>query len=133
MFLMPVVDLSIPEAKKMLDLNVWYYIAVTQAFLRLLLKSIKGMIVNQTSAAGCTTIPFQAVYNASKAAIMMSSDTLRLEPQPFGITVVDLMTAVVQTNLVRNMREEKKIFFAEGFDLSACQRSGGEGAAARAT
>ncbi|MCJ1264548.1 hypothetical protein MMC22_004420 [Lobaria immixta] len=114
MFLMPVVDLSIPEAKKMLDLNVWSYIAGTQAFLCLLLKSTKGMIVNQTSAAGCTTIPFQAVYNASKAAIMMSSDTLRLELQPFGITVVDLMTAVVQTNLVRNMREEKKPSLPKG-------------------
>ncbi|KAM0253111.1 hypothetical protein ACHAQJ_007387 [Trichoderma viride] len=36
---MPVSDLSIPEAKKLFDLNVWSYIAVTQAFLPLLLNS----------------------------------------------------------------------------------------------
>jgi len=42
---MPVSDLSIPEAKRLFDLNVWSHIAVTQAFLPLLLKS-KGMIVN---------------------------------------------------------------------------------------
>lgn len=73
----------------------------------LLLKS-KGMIVNQTSVGGVTTIPFQAVYNASKAAIVMFSDTLRLELQPFGIIVVDLRTAVAKTNLIQNMRDEKK-------------------------
>src|ERR1700712_4043024 len=36
---MPVTDLAIAEAKKLFDLNVWSYIAVTQAFLPLLLKS----------------------------------------------------------------------------------------------
>ncbi len=113
-FLMPVVDISVPEAKKTFDLNVWSYIAVAQAFLPLLLKSSNGMIVNQTSVGGCTTIPFQAVYNASKAAIMMFSDTLRLELQPFGITVVDLRTAVVRTNLIRNMREEKNPSLPKG-------------------
>ena len=51
-------DLSIPEAKKVFDLNVWSYLAVTQAFLPLLLKS-KGMIVNQTSVASVVTIPFR--------------------------------------------------------------------------
>ena len=106
-FLMPVVDVSIAEAKKIFDLNVWSYIAMTQAFMPLLLES-KGMIVNQTSVAGCTTVPFQAVYNASKAAIVMFSDTLRLELEPFGIAVVDLRTALVKSNLIPNMREEKK-------------------------
>ena len=112
-FLMPIVDVSIADAKKTFDLNVWSYIAVTQAFMPLLLAS-KGMVVNQTSVGGCTTIPFQAVYNASKAALVMFSDTLRLELQPFGITVVDLRTAVVKTNLIRNMREEKKPTLPKG-------------------
>lgn len=113
-FLMPVVDVNIAEAKKIFDLNVWSYIAVTQAFMPLLLESSQGMIVNQTSVGGSTTIPFQAVYNASKAAMILFSDTLRLELQPFGITVVDLRTAVIRTNLIRNMREEKKPSLPKG-------------------
>ena len=56
-FLMPIVDVNIAEAKKIFDLNVWSYIAVTQAFTPLLLRS-KGIIVNQTSVGGSTTIPF---------------------------------------------------------------------------
>ena len=95
---MPLVDASIPEAKNLFDLNVWSHIAVTQAFLPLLLRSSHGMIVNQTSVGAVVTIPFQAVSNSSKAALAMLSDSLRLELQPFGIAVVDLRTGVVKTN-----------------------------------
>ncbi|KAH8594986.1 putative short-chain dehydrogenases/reductase [Bisporella sp. PMI_857] len=102
--MMPVADLSIPEAKKLFDLNVWSYLAVTQAFLPLLLKS-KGMIVNQTSIASVTSVPFQSTYTASKAAIAMYSDAQRLELAPFGIRVVDLKTGVVKSNLVKAVQE----------------------------
>ena len=108
-YLMPVSDVSIPEAKKLFDLNVWAHITVTQAFLPLLLQSSHGgLIVNQTSVGACTTIPFQSVYNASKAAFAMFSDTLRLELQPFGINVVDLRTGVVKTNLISNVQQTQK-------------------------
>ena len=129
-FFMPVVDVSIAEAKKTFDLNVWFYIAVTQAFMPLLLKS-KGMIVNQTSVGGVTTLPFQAVYNASKAALIMFSDTLRLELQPFGITVVDLRTAIVKTNFFKNLREHQNPILPPGFNLRACPRNGGKNAASK--
>jgi 1-acylglycerone phosphate reductase len=75
---MPISDLSLPEAKKIFDVNVWSQLAVTQAFLPLLLTS-KGMIVNQTSVVSATAVPFQSAYGASKAAIAMFSDTMRLE------------------------------------------------------
>lgn len=101
---MPVSDISIPEAKKLFDLNVWSYLAVTQSFLPLLLKS-KGMIVNQTSIASIAAIPFQSAYDASKAAMAMFSNLQRLELQPFNITVVELKTGVVRSNLIRNQKE----------------------------
>lgn len=108
-YLMPISDVSIAEGKKLFDLNVWSHIAVTQAFLPLLLRSSHGgLIVNQTSVGACTTIPFQSVYTASKAAFAMFSDTLRLELQPFGINVVDLRTGIVKTNLVSNVRQSQK-------------------------
>jgi len=101
---MPVSDISIPEAKKLFDLNVWSYLAVTQAFLPLLLKS-KGMIINQTSIASVTAIPFQSAYDASKAAMTMFSNLQRLELQIFGITVVELKTGVIRSNLIKNQKE----------------------------
>ncbi|KAI8965168.1 NAD(P)-binding protein [Daldinia sp. FL1419] len=102
-FLMPVVDVNIAEAKKVYDLNVWSHIAVTQAFAPRLLES-KGTIVNHTSVAAALALPFQGVYNSSKAAFSMLSDTMRLELEPFGVKVVELRTGVVKTNLIKTMQ-----------------------------
>ena len=107
-YVMPIVDADLNEAKKLFDLNVWSHIAVTQAFIPLLLKSHCGMIVNQTSVGAVTTIPFGAIYNSSKAALAMLSNTLRLELQPFNIKVVDLRTGLVKTKLISNMKESKQ-------------------------
>ncbi len=97
-YISPFSDLSITEAKKLFDLNVWSYVAVTQAFLPLILES-KGMIVNQTSVSSACTVPWQAIYNSSKAAIATISDTQRLELAPFGVRVVDLKTGAVLSNI----------------------------------
>ncbi|TRX89564.1 hypothetical protein FHL15_009473 [Xylaria flabelliformis] len=117
-FLMPVVDINIADAKKIYDLNVFSHIAVTQAFLPLLLKAAGdgggSIIINQTSVGARVTIPFQAVYNSSKAAFAMLSDSMRLELQPFGIKVIDLRTGVVQTNLIKNLQETQRPSLPEG-------------------
>lgn len=113
MYSMPVSDLSIPEAKKLFDLNVWSYISVSQAFLPLLLKS-KGVLVNQTSVLSTITTPFASAYNASKAAMAMFSDTMRLELAPFGIRVVDLKTGIVTSNLFKNAETATEVKLPPG-------------------
>lgn len=95
---MPVSDISIAKAKELFDLNVWSYLAVTQAFLPMIIKS-KGMIVNQTSLSSVCAIPFNSPYNASKAAIASFSESQRLEFAPFGVRVVDLKTGSVHSNI----------------------------------
>jgi 1-acylglycerone phosphate reductase len=94
---MPIADVSIEAAKRIYDLNVWAPIAMIQAFLPLLLKSPRAMIVNQTSVSASCTMPFGGIYHSSKAAIAMLSDTLRLELAPFDVTVVDLRTGAVKS------------------------------------
>jgi 1-acylglycerone phosphate reductase len=42
------------------------------------------------------------IYNISKAATAMLTDTLRLELAPFGIKVVDLKTGAVKSNFFDN-------------------------------
>ncbi|CCF45574.1 short-chain dehydrogenase [Colletotrichum higginsianum] len=116
-YTMPIADVSLDAARALFDQNVWGQIAVTQAFLPLLLKSAttltrssstasggpgRAMVVNHTSVGSVTALPFQGVYNASKAALAMLSETMRLELAPFGIGVVDLKTAGVRTNIISN-------------------------------
>jgi len=103
-YTMPITDMSIPEAKKLFDCNVWGHLSLTQAFMPRLLASRKAMVVNHTSVGVHAALPFQAAYNASKAAMSMFSDILRLELQPFDVTVVNLKTAGVKTNIVQNIQ-----------------------------
>ena len=117
-YTMPVVDASLDEARKLFDLNVWSQIAVTQAFMPLLLKttatprssqqSSRTMIVNHTSVGSMAALPFQGIYNASKSALAMLTETMRLELAPFGIDVVDLKTAGVLTNIISNNNVNSK-------------------------
>lgn len=112
-YTMPVADVSLDAARQLFDLNVWAQIAVTQAFMPLLMKSAatssasghlpaQAMVVNHTSVGSRAALPFQGVYNASKAALAMLSETMRLELAPFGISVIDLKTAGVRTNFISN-------------------------------
>ena len=102
---MPISDLDISQARNLFDLNVWAPVAVTQAFLPLLLKS-KGIVVNNTSVSSTMGMPLQGTYSASKAALAMFSDALRLEMQPFGVTVIDLKTAAVRSNFFENHNKQ---------------------------
>ena len=107
-YAMPISDLDITEAKKLFDANVWGHVAMTQAFLPLLLKSPRGTVVNHTSIGAGSPIPFQAAYNASKAAMAMFSDTLRLELESaFGIKVIELRTGGVKTQIISNVQSKQ--------------------------
>ncbi|CAI7653238.1 unnamed protein product [Penicillium pancosmium] len=97
----PALDTSIEEAKRLFDVNFWGGIAMTQAFTPLLLAAKNGStLVNVCSISGFLYAPWMSVYNASKAALMSWSETLRLELQPFNIRVVSLVTGSVATNVM---------------------------------
>lgn len=87
--------------RRTFDLNVWAALAVTQAFLPLLIKA-KGVVVMNSSVTSVVPVPGMGIYNASKAALAMLTDTLRLEVAPFGIRVVELKTGTVESNFHEN-------------------------------
>jgi 1-acylglycerone phosphate reductase len=67
-----------------------------------------GRIVNHTSVGSVCSIPFQAAYNASKAAMAAFANTQRLELAPFGITDVEIKTGGAQSNFLKNKHLETK-------------------------
>ncbi len=102
---MPVADINIPEAKKIFDVNVWSFVAVTQAFLPLLLASSNAMIVNHTSVASVSVTPLLATYAASKAAAAAFTQVLRMELEALDIKVVELKTGAIKTNITQNLNK----------------------------
>jgi 1-acylglycerone phosphate reductase len=99
---MPLLDSDVAVAKKMFDVNVFALIAVTQAFAPLLIAS-KGTIVNIGSIVGKIPFPWQGYYNASKAAVNLLSDQLRIELSPFNVKVINVITGSVRSNFIQNL------------------------------
>lgn len=100
---MPILDAGMHELENLFKLNVFSVIQTTQVFFPLLRNSKAGAIlVNHSSTASVAPIPMQGAYNASKAAVAMLSENLRLELEPFGIKVVDLRTGGVQSKFFDN-------------------------------
>lgn len=80
-------DTDLAEAKALFDVNIWGLLEVTQAFIPMLMAS-KGTIVNIGSVAGRVPLPFQGVYNMSKAALEHLSRQMRVEYSAFDVKVV---------------------------------------------
>jgi 1-acylglycerone phosphate reductase len=75
------------KASELFDVNVFAPISVVKAFIPLLMAS-KGTIVNIGSYVDIMAVPWQGVYNATKAALRSLTDNLRLELRPFKVNVV---------------------------------------------
>lgn len=87
-------DADITAAKKVFDVNIFGVLEVTQAFSPLLVAS-KGTIINIGSVVGRVPIPFEGIYNASKAALEQLSKTMRIELAPFDIRVIHVRSSLV--------------------------------------
>lgn len=83
----PILDADLGIARNVFETNFFGRVAVTQAFMPLLLAS-KGTVLNIGSIAGYSPSPWQSMYGASCAAVHQWNDVLRIELQPFGVSVV---------------------------------------------
>ena len=82
----PLEYLALEDVQRQFAVNVFGTLAVTQALLPLLRRSL-GRIVNVGSIAGRAGMPMVAPYAASKAALASLSASLRLELMPFDVLV----------------------------------------------
>ncbi|MCF0062100.1 SDR family NAD(P)-dependent oxidoreductase [Dyadobacter chenwenxiniae] len=103
----------------MIDGNVKGLLYVSKAVIPLMLQKGAGHIVNISSIAGKQTYVNGAVYCASKAAVEVLSEGMRLELTQHGIKVTNVAPGAVETefSLVRFKGDEnraEKVY--EGFD-----------------
>jgi NAD(P)-dependent dehydrogenase (short-subunit alcohol dehydrogenase family) len=115
----PVLELSVDDFRRQMDINVIGPVIATQAFGPLLgadpsLKGPKGRIVMISSVAGKNGNPLSAHYCTSKHAIEGLSESLRRELMLFGIDVIIVAPGAVKTPIWSK---------AEQIDLSVYQNS----------
>ncbi len=111
------------------DLSVWEWTLaanvlgvarVSRAFLPMLTDGT-GHVVNIASAAGFVSAPGMAAYNASKAAVISMSESLRTELAGRGIGVTVVCPSFFRTNLLENFRGPEA---ARAIAQRAMERSG---------
>ena len=88
---------TVEEAQRQFDVNFWGAVRVTRAVLPHMRARGSGRIVNTSSVAALTPIPFQAYYSASKAAVNSFTMSLANEVRPFGVTVCAVLPGDTRT------------------------------------
>lgn len=105
-----IADLPKRDFEWVLGVNLWGVIHGIRAFLPHLTQQGEGHIVNTASVSGLYHLPRMGPYNASKAAVIALSETLKFEldaeNSPIGVSV--LCPSWVRTNIstaARNVPE----------------------------
>ncbi|MFX1283568.1 MAG: SDR family oxidoreductase [Promethearchaeota archaeon] len=93
----PIETYSLEAIQDQFEVNFFGYIRVIQAVLPNMRERKKGQIINTSSLAGLTVIPFMGYYSASKAAILRLTESLKIELRPFNIRVSSLLPGDINT------------------------------------
>ena len=82
-------DLSLDNWRQIMDVNVWSVVYGCRTFIPLLKRGSGGHILNVASGSGLACLPEMASYNATKAAVIAISATLKTElvGDKIGVTV----------------------------------------------
>lgn len=96
--------LSLENWHLLMNVNVWSVIYGCRTFIPVLKKGGKGHILNVASGAGLLCLPEMANYNATKAAVVAISETLKTELIIDNIDVTVSCPTAFQSNIANNER-----------------------------
>lgn len=85
-------------AKRLFDVNFFGVLNTVQSVLPYMRGQKNGTIINISSVAAPLSIPFQAFYSASKAAVSSFTEALRIEVAPYGVKVTSVLPGDVKTD-----------------------------------
>lgn len=94
----PISDANISDWDAMMDGNVKGLLYVSQPIIKLMKAQNSGHIVNISSVAARQTYANGTVYCASKKAVDVISEGMRLELTEFGIKVTNVQPGAVETD-----------------------------------
>ena len=95
----PLEETSIKALRNNFETNFFGPLAMVQQVLPLMRKRKKGTIINITSIAGYMGLPFRGAYSASKGALNIITEALRLEIPSQGVNVMTLAPGDYSTDI----------------------------------
>lgn len=100
----PVEAMPIADWQWMIDINLLGVVRGCKTFAPILRRQGGGTILNIASMAGLIHPPYAAAYNATKAAVVALSETLKAELDADGIRIAVACPAFFRTNLSESLR-----------------------------
>src|SRR5690606_374413 len=95
----PIEETPHREILKVFDTNFNGPVHMIKAVLPQMRKQGGGHIVNITSIAGHMGLPFRGFYSASKGALALLTEALRMETKDFGVKISNLAPGDFATNI----------------------------------
>ena len=105
----PVEETSLDAMRANFETNFFGPLAMIQAVLPIMRKHTDGIIINITSIAGYMGLPFRGAYSASKGALNIISEALRMEIAAQGIRVMTLAPGDYATDIASRRYHEAVI------------------------
>jgi NAD(P)-dependent dehydrogenase (short-subunit alcohol dehydrogenase family) len=95
-----VADTPAEDWRRIMEVNFFGVVTTSRAFLPAMIRAEAGHVVNIASAAGFVSAPGMAAYNASKAAVISLSESMRVELSAHRIGVSVACPSFFRTNLL---------------------------------
>ncbi len=95
----PIEETPLEEIKGVFSTNFYGPIEVIKAALPVMRKQNSGLIINITSIAGYMGLPYRGIYSATKGALELITEALRMEVKDFGIQITNLAPGDFATNI----------------------------------
>ncbi|MFC4818236.1 SDR family oxidoreductase [Flavobacterium sp. GCM10023249] len=95
----PIEEIPTEEIKNNFETNLFGPIEVMKAVLPQMRSQKSGLIINITSIAGYMGLPYRGIYSASKGALELITEALRMETKQFGIQITNVAPGDFATNI----------------------------------
>lgn len=95
----PIEETPQEEIHKVFSTNLYGPIEVMKAVLPQMRKQHSGLIINITSIAGYMGLPYRGLYSASKGALELVTEAMRMETKDFGVQITNLAPGDFATNI----------------------------------
>jgi NAD(P)-dependent dehydrogenase (short-subunit alcohol dehydrogenase family) len=95
----PLEEIPMNEIRNNFETNFFGPIEVMKAVLPQMRGQKAGLIINITSIAGYMGLPYRSIYSASKGALELITEALRMEVKSFGIQITNIAPGDFATNI----------------------------------
>lgn len=95
----PVEETPHEEILKAFETNLHGPIHMAKAVLPQMRKQKSGLIINITSIAGYMGLPYRGIYSATKGALELVTEAMRMETKDFGVQITNLAPGDFATNI----------------------------------